>query len=80
MFSDGSRRLVTVIGHDELEQSAVHAAGVIDPVESKVDPELHLAAISLAAPDKFADMPNRISRSVTPRTAGTDRDRCGLAP
>src|SRR6266849_1108008 len=25
---------------------------------------------SLAAPDRFADMPNRISRSVTPRTAG----------
>src|SRR5258708_17904006 len=26
---------------------------------------------SFAAPDKFADMPNRISRSVTPRTAGS---------
>src|SRR5712671_4693947 len=39
----GPLRLIAVVGGDQLEHPAFHAAGLVDPVESSIDPELHLA-------------------------------------
>jgi len=57
----GARRLITVIGRDQLEHPAFHAAGLVGPVESRIDPELHLASEFLAEPENGAAIPNRIS-------------------
>src|SRR5258705_10648728 len=39
----GARRLITVFGRDQLEHTAFHAAGLLDPVETSIDAELHLS-------------------------------------
>jgi hypothetical protein len=39
----GARRLITVIGRHQLEHPAFHAAGLVDPVESSINAELHLS-------------------------------------
>ena len=35
--------LKAVVGRDQLEHPAFRAAGLVDPIEGSVDPELHLA-------------------------------------
>jgi MHS family proline/betaine transporter-like MFS transporter len=40
---EGARRFETVVSGDQFEQPAMHAAGVVDPAEGRVDTELHLA-------------------------------------
>ena len=40
----GARGLVAVVGGEQLEHPAIHAAGIVDPVEGGIDAELHLAS------------------------------------
>src|SRR5260370_35540116 len=59
---DGPRRLIAVVGRDQPEHPTFHAARVVNPVESGVDPELHLVPepLSRAAnrpPDSEPDFP-----------------------
>ena len=39
---DGPGRLIAIVSGDQPEHPAVHAPGVVDPIERGVDPELHL--------------------------------------
>jgi hypothetical protein len=43
----GPRRLVAVVGGDDPEHSPSHTSGVVNPVESRLDAEFHLAAAFL---------------------------------
>jgi hypothetical protein len=72
-----ARRLIAVVGGKKLEHPAFHAAGVVDPVESRIDPELHLAPTFLyragkGCRDAEADVPIGYTAD-----RGGGGDRCG---
>ncbi|HEY2414062.1 MAG TPA: hypothetical protein VGI40_17580 [Pirellulaceae bacterium] len=62
------RRLVAVICCDEPKLAAKHSAFGIGHVERRLKADLHILAEFLAGPVNGAEIPNRISLSVTPRT------------
>src|SRR6266568_5002742 len=75
----GARRLITVIGRDQLEHAAFHAAGLVDPVESSIDAELHLASKLLGRAGKRCrdSEPDFLIGYAEDRGAAAADDRCG---
>src|SRR3984893_6975838 len=76
----GAGRLITVISRDQLKHPAFHAAGLVDPVEGRIDPELHLAPkfLGRAGKRRRHSEPDLLFGYAAVRGADGDRcDRCG---